>query len=92
MTESIMNIGWDCLLLYDLSWVNSAAKSLRVTKRTQWSSRPIVPATYTSTLSALIYIDGILQPAKRLSVQFPYLLFYISLVIVKTTHNKWLIT
>jgi len=41
-------------------------------------------------LFALIYIDGILQPAKRLLVQFPCLSFYkyIFLVIVKVTHDN----
>ena len=49
-----------------------------------------MPATYTSTLFALVYIDGILQSAKRLPVQFPCPLFYkyISLVIVKVAHNS----
>jgi len=49
----------------------------------------IMPATYTSTLFALVDIDGILQSAKRLPVQFPCLSFYkyISLVIVKATHD-----
>ena len=49
-----------------------------------------MPATYTSILFALVYIDGILQPAKRLLVQFPCPLFYkyISLVIVKATYNS----
>ena len=79
-------------MLYDLSQVDLAAKSLKVTKRTQWSSYSIMPATYTSMLFALIYINGILQLAKRLPVQFSCLLFYkyISLVIVKVTHNKTL--
>ena len=77
-------------VLCDSSQVNSAAKSLRVTKRTQWGSHLIVPATYTSILFALVYIDGILQPAKRLLVQFPCLSFYkyISLVIVKVAHDS----
>ena len=76
-------------MLYDLSQVDLAAKSLKVTKRTQWSSYSIMPATYTSMLFALIYIDSILQPAKKLLVQFSCLSFYkyISLVIVKATHN-----
>ena len=76
-------------MLCDSSQVNSAAKSLRVTKRTQWGSHLIVPATYTSILFALVYIDGILQPAKRLLVQFPCLSFYkyISLVIVKAIYD-----
>ena len=79
------------MVLCNSSRVDSAAKSLRVTKRTQWSSHSIVPATYTSMLFALIYIDGILQPAKRLQVQFPCPSFYkyISLVIVKVTHDTW---
>jgi len=49
-----------------------------------------VPATYTSILFALIYIGGILQPAKRLPVQFPCLSFYkyIFLVIVKATYGN----
>ena len=49
-----------------------------------------MPATYTSTLFALIYIDSILQPARRLLVQFPCLSFYkyISLVIVETTYGS----
>ena len=80
-------------MLYDLSQVDLAAKSLKVTKRTQWSSYSIMPATYTSMLFALIYIDSILQPAKRLLVQFPCLSFYkyISLVTVKATHNTLLL-
>ena len=79
-------------MLYNSSQVDSAAKSLRVTKRTQWDSYSIVPATYTSTLFALIYIDSILQPAKRLLVQFscPSFYKYISLVIVKVTHDSYL--
>jgi len=77
-------------MLCDSSRVDLAAKSLRVIKRTQWGSHLIVPATYTSMLFALIYINGILQPAKRLLVQFPCLLFYkyISLVIVKVTYDR----
>ena len=77
-------------MLYDLSQVDLAAKSLKVTKRTQWSSYSIMPATYTSMLFALIYINGILQLAKRLPVQFSCPLFYkyISLVIVKVTHDS----
>ena len=77
-------------MLCDSSQVDLVAKSLRVTKRTQWGSHLIVPATYTSMLFALIYIDGILQLAKRLPVQFPCLSFYkyISLVMVKTTHKS----
>ena len=44
-------------------------------------------------LFALIYIDGILQPAKRLLVQFPCLSFYkyIFLVLVKITYNTLLL-
>ena len=78
------------MVLCNSSQVDSAAKSLRVTKRTQWSSCSIVPATYTSMLFALVYIDGILQLAKRLLVQFPCLSFYkyISLVIVKATYDS----
>ena len=80
---------YQVLLLCNSSQVDSAAKSLRVTKRTQWSFQSIVLATYTSMLFALIYIDSILQPAKKLLVQFSCLSFYkyISLVIVKATHN-----
>jgi len=79
------------LMLCNLSWVDLTAKSLRVIKRTQWDSCLIVPTTYTSMLFALVYINSILQPAKRLPVQFSCLLFYkyISLVIVKATHNTW---
>ena len=78
------------MVLCNSSQVDSAAKSFRVTKRTQWSSCSIVPATYTSMLFALVYIDGILQLAKRLLVQFPCLSFYkyISLVIVKATYDS----
>jgi len=43
------------LLLCNWSRVDLAAKSLRVTKRTQWGSCLIVPATYTSTLFALYH-------------------------------------
>jgi len=77
-------------LLYDLSQVDLAAKSLRVIKRTQWSFCSIMPATYTSILFTLIYIDSILQPVKRLLVQFPCPSFYkyISLIIVKATHDS----
>ena len=41
-------------------------------------------------LFAPVYIDGILQPARRLLVQFSCLSFYkyISLVIVKVTHDS----
>jgi len=41
-------------------------------------------------LFALVYIDSILQPAKRLLVQFHCLSFYkyISLVIVRATHDR----
>ena len=49
---------------------------MRVIKRTQWSSRSIVLPTYTSMLFALVYIDGILQSAKRLLVQFSCPSFY----------------
>ena len=77
-------------MLCDSCWVDSAAKSLKVVKRTWWSSCSIVLATYTSMLFALVYIDGILQPARRLLVQFSCLSFYkyISLVIVKVTHDS----
>jgi len=67
MTSKIQQV----FLLYNSSWVDSAVKPLRVTKKTQWGSWSIVLATYTSMLFALIYIDAILQPAKRLPAQFP---------------------
>jgi len=54
-------------MLCNSSQVDLAAKSLRVTKRTQWGSQLIELPTYTSMLFALIYLDGI-QLAKRLPV------------------------
>ena len=66
----------DIILLCDSSQVDSAAKSLRVTKKTWWSSQSIVLSSYTSMLFAFIYINGILQSVKKLLVQFSCLSFY----------------